>query len=83
MQIPLYSIWRANVAFCPNHETSYMYRGKIMHDKYAIYARSVISRMHDAITTLAYTSRNRLNFAYTDEILFASVCMAYFRAPRS
>ena len=57
---------------------------KIIHDKYAIYARiSLISSMHDTITKLTYTSRNLLNFAYTDEILFGSVCIAYFLSSKS
>ena len=61
-----------------------MYRGKKIHNKYAIYAQiNIINRMHDTITKLAYTSRNRLNFAYTIEILFGSVYKAYFRAPGS
>ena len=46
-----------------------MYRGKIM-DKYAICARlSMIQFMHDTVTKLDYTSRNRVNFAYTNDFL--------------
>ena len=59
-----------------------MYRGKIIHDKYAIYARiSMIGCIPVTITKLAYTSQNRLNFANTHAILFGSVCMAYVLAP--
>ena len=36
--------------------------------------------MHDTVTKLAYTSKNRVNFAYTNAILFGSVFRAYFRA---